>query len=291
MSHQRQLSIRGNSGCVVSVVETPRGAVVVKSAAGLQSDRLRLQIDKQRAARRSNTLSYVRVPAVLDETTDGDAYAATMEYVYFQSAPEFFNRASITDIGRVAEHVVGFVQGELQRSTTTRVPIDPVVTKLATIEASLAPTPRWQQYRPHVLRLRARALDFGAMDLPIGACHGDLTMSNIMIASDSSAIALIDFLDSFIESPLIDLAKLRQDTRFHWSALMTESAVDRLRYGQVMGALDELLQEPFAGLDWHANYLGFMTELTLLRIAPYATGPAVHDFILQSLSQPSPHDH
>ena len=39
------------------------------------------------------------------------------------------------------------------------------------------------------------------------------------------------------------------------------------------------------------EYYATRTELTLLRIAPYATGPAVHDFILQSLSQPSPHDH
>ncbi len=281
----------------MSVVETHRGAVVVKSAAGLQTDRLRLQIDKQREARRTSCLPYVRVPAILDENTDADSYEATMEYVYFQSAPEFFDRSSITDIERVAEHIVGFVQDELDRSTMTTLSIDPVVAKLESIESSLAPTPWSEHYRPHLIRLRAQANDFGAMELPIGPCHGDLTMSNIMIASDSSAIALIDFLDSFVESPLIDLAKLRQDTRFHWSALMTETEVDRLRYRQVMGALDDRLQQPFAGLGWHADYLGFMTELTLLRIAPYATGPDVHDFILQSLSrsthplEPSPTRH
>ena len=142
MSRQRQLSIRGNSGCVVSVVETPQGARVVKSAAGLQSDRLRLQIDKQRRAREDNRLPYVRIPAILGESTDAEGYSATMEYVYFQSAPEFFNRASIADIERVADHVVGFVHAELERSALARVPIDPVVTKLDTIEASLAPTPR-----------------------------------------------------------------------------------------------------------------------------------------------------
>ena len=286
MPDRRQLSIRGNSGCVVSVIETPRGAVVVKSAAGLQTDRLRLQIDKQRLARRTNRLPYVRVPEILGEIDDADSYAATMEYVYFQSAPEFFNRSSIPDMGRVADHVVGFVTAELDGSTMTRVSVDPVVSKLESIESALSTTAWAEPYRPHLVRLRAQALDFSTMDLPIGICHGDLTMSNIMIASDASAIALIDFLDSFIESPLIDLAKLRQDTRFQWSALMSETAVDRLRFRQVMGALDDRLQEPFAGLDWHANYLGFMTELTLLRIAPYATGPGVHDFILQSLSTP-----
>jgi len=185
---------------------------------------------------------------------------------------------------QVAEHIVGFVADEVGRSTITRVPVEPVLAKLESIERSLAATPLEDAYRPHLARLEAQARGFATMDLPLGPCHGDLTMSNILIASDSSAIALIDFLDSFIESPLIDLAKLRQDTRFCWTSLMAGSQLDRLRYRQIMGALDAVLQEPFAGLDWHADYLGFMTELTLLRIAPYATEAAVHDFILTSLT-------
>ena len=46
--------------------------------------------------------------------------------------------------------------------------------------------------------------------IPIGPCHGDLTLSNIII-SRSGAINLIDFLPTFIESPLWDIVKIYQD--------------------------------------------------------------------------------
>ena len=50
----------------------------------------------------------------------------------------------------------------------------------------------------------------------VGFCHGDLTFSNLLVNAKSRRIALFDFLDSFVESPLQDLAKLRQDTAYFW---------------------------------------------------------------------------
>ena len=52
--------------------------------------------------------------------------------------------------------------------------------------------------------------------IPIGPCHGDLTLSNIII-SRSGAINLIDFLPTFIESPLWDIVKIYQDLKYGWS--------------------------------------------------------------------------
>ena len=39
--------------------------------------------------------------------------------------------------------------------------------------------------------------------IPIGICHGDLTFSNILFNGNN--YYLIDFLDSFIEYPLMDI--------------------------------------------------------------------------------------
>ena len=41
-------------------------------------------------------------------------------------------------------------------------------------------------------------------------CHGDLTLSNLIFKNNE--IYCIDFLDSFIDSPIIDLVKLKQDS-------------------------------------------------------------------------------
>jgi aminoglycoside/choline kinase family phosphotransferase len=56
------------------------------------------------------------------------------------------------------------------------------------------------------------------MPLPVGTCHGDFTFSNILFGDNK--IYLLDFLDSFIESPLIDIVKIRQDTCFKWSVML-----------------------------------------------------------------------
>ncbi len=50
--------------------------------------------------------------------------------------------------------------------------------------------------------------------IPKGFCHGDLTMANILLGK--SKIYFLDFLDSFIESWIIDLIKIKQDFFYFW---------------------------------------------------------------------------
>jgi len=52
-------------------------------------------------------------------------------------------------------------------------------------------------------------------EIPSGYCHGDFTLEN-MIVYDKE-IYLLDFLDSYIESPLQDISKLFQDIYGLWS--------------------------------------------------------------------------
>jgi hypothetical protein len=56
---------------------------------------------------------------------------------------------------------------------------------------------------------------FSSLSLPIGWCHGDLTLENI-IPQHPETIVLVDFLDSFLDSPWLDIVKLRQDTKHKW---------------------------------------------------------------------------
>ena len=54
------------------------------------------------------------------------------------------------------------------------------------------------------------------IEIMVGSCHGDLTTSNI-IATGPSTFYLIDFLPCFIETPIWDLCKMRQDLVYGWS--------------------------------------------------------------------------
>ena len=52
----------------------------------------------------------------------------------------------------------------------------------------------------------------------IGNCHGDLTLSNIIVNKNKKKIILIDFLQTFWDSPIQDICKLIQDLRLYWTS-------------------------------------------------------------------------
>ncbi|MFQ3675337.1 MAG: hypothetical protein SNJ64_02185 [Endomicrobiia bacterium] len=54
------------------------------------------------------------------------------------------------------------------------------------------------------------------IEVPIGYCHGDLTLCNVFYDITSCNFILIDFLDSYLESPLCDLVKIYQDINHKW---------------------------------------------------------------------------
>ena len=74
-----------------------------------------------------------------------------------------------------------------------------------------------------IKKVRTMNIDEESMQLIInqkwtvfdGYCHGDLTFENVLINSDG--VYLIDFLDSFVECPIIDESKLLQDSFCYWS--------------------------------------------------------------------------
>ena len=98
-----------------------------------------------------------------------------------------------------------------------------------------------------------------------GKCHGDLTLSNIIINSDLKKIILIDFLKTFNESPLQDICKLIQDLRLYWSSR-------RLNKTNILRAkifCDNI--KPFMHIKNESLYkiLDLEMSMTLLRIIPY----------------------
>ena len=100
-----------------------------------------------------------------------------------------------------------------------------------------------------------------------GKCHGDLTLSNIIVNSNLKKIILIDFLETFNESPLQDVCKLIQDLRLYWSSRRFNNT-DMLRAKIFCDNLNpfELIKKPAL-----YKILDLEMSMTLLRILPYVT--------------------
>jgi len=101
--------------------------------------------------------------------------------------------------------------------------------------------------------------------LPVGPCHGDFTLSNMKITQENE-LYIFDFLDSYIESPLQDAAKLNQDMLYGWS-FRKEKASLKLK-GQLFC---EFAYPDFIDslVNLYPYEMKLLDIMTLLRIAPY----------------------
>jgi hypothetical protein len=283
-SRQAEISVHGNSGCRVRIADMGGRVVVAKSALDRRySERLKKQVEKQQLCRGQNTLSFVRVPQILAESEDAGLYRVDMEYVYFHNSIDFFAVASRPLVDSVLEKIFRFVDAEIAASRLEAIPTDVFAEKLASIDAALRAGGEHEAYRGSLAKIERELGRRDRLEIPVGRCHGDLTFSNIMIARDASAIALIDFLDSFIESPIMDIAKLRQDTLFEWTLLMGENIDDPIRFGQIMRYLDHRICEKYSAHGWYADNGNLILAVNVLRIAPYARSPAVRGFIVNCI--------
>ncbi|EOK5708816.1 phosphotransferase [Vibrio parahaemolyticus] len=102
------------------------------------------------------------------------------------------------------------------------------------------------------------------LKLPIGKCHGDLTLSNLKITTDG--LMLFDFLECEINSPLQDAAKLIQDFDYGWSFRKEKTSI-RLK-GEVF--CEYAKPKSLSLFERLFEYeMIVIKALTVLRIAPY----------------------
>lgn len=131
---------------------------------------------------------------------------------------------------------------------------------------------------PKSYRLLLKHLDLKIKTIPsfrIGTCHGDLTLGNMIFEKDTGRLQLIDFLDTYIESPLIDLAKLEQDLVFGWSSRYENPEV-RLR-AKIFGAH---VFDTIKILDAQDEKLfNIIRVLNTLRILPYCKDSTTEEWV------------
>jgi hypothetical protein len=117
------------------------------------------------------------------------------------------------------------------------------------------------------------------LDFPIGRCHGDLTLSNVIL-SPGQNVVLIDFLDTYLETPLQDVAKLMQDFEYGWSFRNSPPEL------KVRGEVFLRESYPVAVHQFAAMYplqTGLLSVMCLARIAPYVGDETTESWLAASL--------
>lgn len=283
-----EIEVKGHSGCQIDVVREDRELYVYKSTVDPKYfNRLVLQAEKQRSATRDE-LQHIRVPRILDIVRNEKTVSVKMDYVYSRNFVEYFEQAGFEQIDYLIGGLKMFIEHEISHSLLTEVNRKVIIDKFDDVCSKT----RGNKHLAgdHVIEdiLNKSAIVFAALpeslSMPVGLCHGDLTFSNILFNGNN--YYLIDFLDSFIESPLLDIVKLRQDTAWRWSQLMYVHPCDSIRLRIAFDKIDSELDRYFAGrYEWYRRFYHQLQLMNFLRILQYAHETAVIDYLKNVLNE------
>lgn len=117
---------------------------------------------------------------------------------------------------------------------------------------------------------------------PHSTCHGDFTLSNIIYNKRDRDLILIDFLDTYISSYLIDIAKIKQDLVHGWS-FRREPRTVRMK-AMIMGM--HVYEKIYLTIDQsHKDLFKVVDSLNALRIAPYIKDDHSKEWLLEVLTK------
>ena len=246
--------LNGLSGCIVELYKDSSSYVVKKTSANLEyNDRLISQILKQKEF---NSIQFLK-PEILSENVNEDGrYYVFMEYISGINFYDYVDASSIAQSKKILKLLVGNIMNDFGDESV--IDTTPIIEKIESLQEKI------NGYNDIFSYLLSNV----PTKLPLKNTHGDLTFENIIISDDQN-IYLIDFLDSFVETPYIDLAKLNQEFELKWSIRNKEVTNNLIiKYNYLKTIYNELIQT--TKID--SNILNFFTILNLLRILPYAKG-------------------
>ena len=280
-----EIEVKGHSGCSIEIVRQGKNLIIEKGTNDPKYvERLYQQALKQQKAQ-ENKLQFIRIPEILNIIKNDNEMTMQMEYIYSKNFIDNFENAGFEQIDYFVKAIDTFIQSEIERSEMQNIPLCVITEKFADVKKKTL-TNSFMQDRDDVRRIIERSepffLNISKLKMPVGVCHGDLTLSNILFSGNN--YFLIDFLDSFIESPLLDMVKIRQDTAHHWSPLMYEGEYDKTRFNIISSKIDKELDRLFSRYEWYVRYYDVFQLMNLLRVLQYGHEQKVVDYLVSEIS-------
>lgn len=281
-----ELKLEGRSGCDLNIFSKNGIHVVRKSSVSQSySERLSKQAKKQAMYKSASELAF-SAPKVLEEGEISDGiYYFDMEYVHGEKFSDFLSRATKTEINNLYNLFESYFDSLFNNAVEKEVDFKIVENKINDVERKLIHNNFYSNNFKESIIDKLRN-DIPKNQLALGDCHGDFTFSNILFGGEK--VFIFDFLDSFIESPLIDIVKIRQDTKFYWS-IEIDTNLDTSKRGRVIQVM-QYLDNKFAkyiNTKWpqYTQWYNYLELFNLVRIMPYANDIRDVHFLQKNLQK------
>ena len=245
----------GLSGCKLEVLSS--STIRKYSSNENYNQRLTIQIDKQNLFSKY-IFTNIDTPKIIQKYEDKLIYF-DMEYIMGCNYYEYFSVTSSTDIQKIFNFLDEYFQFLIYNSHRYKEEVvkDKITNKLLSFKN--------EQYTP-LIQFVLNYLNNINLDIKKSFCHGDLTISNILF--HHKKVYLIDFLDSYLDTFLLDLVKLKQDLHYHW--ILEINNQKNLRIVQCFNIVWKYIETKYAKyLNTDAFYI--LELINFLRIEPYLT--------------------
>lgn len=280
-----EIEVKGHSGCQVDIVTEGGNLYISKSTHDKNYvPRLYQQAVKQRIASKA-VYQHIRIPEIYEIERTEEYVNVKMEYVYSKNFVDYFEDAGFDRINYFIKALKIFIDSEIEHSSLETINRRVIVDKFRDVCCKIKLN-NFINRDEEVMEIMERSASvFQAVDeeieIPVGHCHGDLTFSNILFNGNN--YYLIDFLDSFIESPLLDLVKIRQDSHYGWSLFMYEHNWDDVRMNIIFQKIDAEIDKYYFRYVWYGKYYALFQLMNFLRIIQYAKEEKVIQFLKRTL--------
>jgi len=275
------MKLKGHSKFNLELIKNKEGYFVKKS----DGERLNKQCYKQSQfhdlVNSHSVLSHLfTVPSIKTKSWEGEHFSFMMKFYNGKSILDILEKGDITILDDLIDKLFLYLQWEFANSSLQKVN-NIIKDKLLDLQLKIDN----QNIRSIVVDINENLNDI-QVGIPIGLCHGDFTFSNMIF---SHKIVLIDFLDSFVESPLQDCAKILQSVNLQWELLMDggegrDLTKIKIGYEYLRWQITQKMINTFPS---YLKMIDLFYAITLLRIIPYITKPYIYNCVLQELEKTS----
>lgn len=285
-------SITGHSGCLLELSLTQNDIPVYVKKSTRDSSyltRLHNQAKKQIEFSELNRIPCFVTPRI-NKMEFGHSFGYfIMEYSHSLDFVEFFTTATKEDVHLFVQNIIQLLEQYIQMSAFQKMDRTILTDKVLDLSSRINHSPLLEpDFKAKVSYLLKQQLDMSKDygEIPVGYCHGDLTFSNMLFKQSGGKIVLIDFLDSFIESPIQDMVKLRQDTRYYWSInRLNKDKYDEMKIKIVLEYIDAQLDSYFTRYQFYNDWYNFFQLINFSRIIPYVKEKKIMDYVKEKISK------
>ena len=264
--------LNGHSGCMVNLVKDS-SSIYVSKISGDTAYNFRLKKQCKKQANFISKLPNIAAPKILRYGYNQDKFFFDMEFIQGKTIAkysEYIRIMEIADFMKCLFHALYWTEAKEDLNA-----VKVFSQKIAELKYK---TNKFKNTHYAIKVLE----EYDWSRIQKSPCHGDLTLENILVTKDKK-LYLIDFLDSFYNSWMIDIAKLLQDLEFKWSFRFTNITSNQaLRLEVAKEALiEEILKTDGAEIKLSTIY--HLLLLNIVRIYPYTKDKTTLDYLDNAL--------